>query len=75
MKSFGPPRDHIAGRDYSTAIRGRLLDDATIDNYIRCGHYGPERQSELLAAERDAKPKKRVRKFNPMAEAMKLLGL
>lgn len=55
MKPHGPPRNHISGRDYTTAIRGALLTDARIEHYARQGWYGPEAQRA------QARPAKRKR--------------
>lgn len=60
MKPFGPPSAHIKSRDYSSAVRGKPLDDATIERYIRAGRYGEERRLALLEAEK--KPTKKQRK-------------
>lgn len=76
MKSFGPPRNHIPGRDYTIAIRGSRLTDATILRYILAGHYGDERRLAALAN----MPKKREKKAkvpkpeSTVENAMKLLS-
>lgn len=72
MKPFGPPSANIRGRDYTTAIRGAILTDATIDRYVRSGYYGQERRSALLAVEQQCK--RRAPRFNALQEALQLLA-
>jgi len=75
-RSYGPPRNHISGRDYTNAIRGARLTDATILKYILAGHYGEERRLAALAN----LPKKREKKArvpkpeSSVENAMKLLS-
>ena len=64
MKDF-TPRNHIAGRDYTTAIRGTLLSDRRIEHYILAGHYGETVKLNYIAAH--PKPVARVPKPKNLA--------
>lgn len=71
MKPFGPPSSSLRSRDYSDAIKGKQLDDKTIEKYIRLGYYGRDRQRELLEAEK--KPTKKARKLGRKSTIENLL--
>ncbi len=72
MKSFGPPSNNPKGRDYTTALRGRILTDHIIDNYTRQGYYGESRRTALLAVAQQQK--RRAPKFDALKEALRLLA-
>lgn len=72
MPSFGPPRNHIPGRDYSSCIKGAVLTDFVIDRYILSGHYGAERQRAALA--RSKKRKREPRSPKPKSLALDFLS-
>lgn len=75
-RSFGPPKNHIPGRDYTTAIRGEKLTDAKILRYILAGHYGEERRLAAIAnlpKKRTKAPKKTKPPEPTVSNALKYL--
>lgn len=70
MKTFGPPRNGIKSTDYALAVRGALLTNARIDHYARQGYYGEAAKHATTPQPR----KRRVKRFDAMAEALNLLS-
>lgn len=69
MKPFGPPSASLSSRGIPT-LRGPLLTDKRIAQYIRMGRYGPEAKARLLAAEKKSRREPRAK---PLALANALL--
>ena len=67
---YGPPRPIKSQR--FDVVRGRILDDRTIEKYILAGRYGEARRAALLEAR---KKKPRRKPTHTLAKTLKLLGL